>query len=303
MGFALILVLIVFVVCKFFRRLYRTAPERRWRFARSEMFSFGLIYGAFLVVLLFFEKRLVFPASAVVGWDQPEGLKVEDVWLTTRDGAAVHGWWCPVENPHWVVHYSHGNAGNLSHRREAIQSWQRACKASVLIYDYPGYGRSEGAPDEASCVAAGQAAYDWLRREQKVAPEQLIIYGKSLGGGVATELAVKNPHRLLVLFCSFTSMPDMAQAMFPFFPARYLVQTQFDNRAKLSEHTGPVVIGHGLADTLIPFQHSQRLYDALPGSAKQLRLYPGIGHSPPPYEFLHEVAAFLKDDAAVAVSR
>lgn len=285
--------LAAWLVVSFVRRWRKAPPERRLRCVMQDLGVVALLYGAILVMLVFFEKMLVFPRGG--GWDAPGSLAVEEVWLTSADGNKIHAWWCPVDDARCVVHYSHGNGGNLSHRADAIRDWQDVAKASVLIYDYPGYGRSSGSPSETGCVAAGQAAYNWLRDVRNVSPGQIVLYGKSLGGGVATELAMHNDHRLLVLFCPFTSIPDMAQSLFPFLPARYLVRTRFDNLSKLSTHAGPVLIGHGTNDGVIPHDHSERLHAACRMSTKKLLLYPGAGHAAPPRAFLAEAAALLTD--------
>src|SRR5262249_14221799 len=160
------------------------------------------------------------------------------------------------------VLYSHGNAGHIAGRIDLVRQWQKELGASVLIYDYPDFGRSTGVPSEAGCYAAGQAAYDWLRTVQKTPPERIIIYGKSLGCAVATELAMHNPHRALVLMAPFTSVPDMAQELFPFFPARWIARTRFDNAAKLAQYQGVLLIGHGREDNIVPYHHGLKL-DAL----------------------------------------
>ena len=123
------------------------------------------------------------------------------------------------------------------------------------MFDYPGFGRSSGQPSEAGCYAAGDAAYDWLREVQKVPGERIILYGGSLGGGTATDLASRRPHRALVLVACFTSFPDMAQTRFPWLPGRWLVHNRFDNLGKIADCRGPVFIAHGTRDGLIPFAH------------------------------------------------
>src|SRR5262249_37012499 len=144
-----------------------------------------------------------------------------------------------------ILLFCHGNGGNLSHRAWEIGEWQRRLGDSVLIFDYPGYGRSDGKPSEQGCYAAADAAYQWLLEEKHVAPEQIVIYGGSLGGAVAVELALRHDHRALVLQDTFTSIPDMAQHQYPWLPARWLVRQQFDSLAKIGQCRRPVFIAHG----------------------------------------------------------
>jgi fermentation-respiration switch protein FrsA (DUF1100 family) len=264
---------------------------RLWRFFRF----FALTYLGILLMLMLLENKLVYhPTSASQDWISP-ALNVQDVELTTADGTRIHAWWCPHPGSTGTMLYCHGNAGNLSYRQGAIHEWQEQLGESVLIFDYPGFGRSEGSPTEAGCYAAAQAAFDWLTQSQGIAAENVILYGKSLGGGVAVELATRRPHRALVLAKTFTSLPDMAQKLYPWLPARWLTRTQFNNLEKITTCTRPVFITHGNRDTLIPFTMGQRLYEAAPGPKHFLPL-PGGGHDDllPP-AFFTELKRFLAE--------
>ena len=111
-----------------------------------------------------------------------------------------------------------GNGGNLSYWGMDALAWKYQHHTAVLLFDYPGYGKSSGKPSEQGCYAAADAAYDWLVNEKKVPAEQLLIYGQSLGGAIAIDVASRRPHRALIVVSSFTSFPDMAQKMFPWLP-------------------------------------------------------------------------------------
>jgi fermentation-respiration switch protein FrsA (DUF1100 family) len=241
-----------------------------------------ICYVGVTLVLLALENRLLFyPIRATEEWAQPPDLHAEDVFLHTADGTRVHAWWCPLDG--WqpgqgAVLYCHGNAGNLSHRATSVKRWLRELDKPVLIFDYPGYGRSDGSPNEAGCYAAGDAAYDWLIETQKVPPEQIILYGGSLGGGVAVELASRRPHRALVLVKTFTSIPECAQSIYPWLPARWLCRNRFDNLQKIAHCTRPVFIAHGTADRLVPFAHGRQLFAAA-NEPKQFLSMEGMGHN------------------------
>jgi fermentation-respiration switch protein FrsA (DUF1100 family) len=147
---------------------------------------------------------------------------------------------------------------------------------SVLAFDYPGFGQSEGVASEAGCYAAADAAYDWLA--QQVPAQQIILVGQSLGGGVATEIASRRTHRALVLLKTFTSFPDVARAELPIFPfAQWLAHNHFDNLGKIKQCHGPVFIAHGDCDHLIPFSQAQQLFEAAP-DPKRLLCLKGCGH-------------------------
>jgi fermentation-respiration switch protein FrsA (DUF1100 family) len=259
-------------------------------------------YVGVLLVLLLLENSLLFhPLQATQGWLAPPNALVQDVDLVAADGGRLHAWWCPT--PGWdpsqgAMLYCHGNAANLSHRAEPIAQWQRAMDMAVLIFDYPGYGRCEGKPCEAGCYAAAAAAYDWLTQTKHVPPERVVLYGVSLGGGVAVDLAVRRPHRALVLLSAFTSVPDMAQKLYPWLPGRWLVRNRFDNLAKIGDCTRPVLIAHGTADGLIPFTQGERLFAAA-NEPKQFVRLEGHGHNDlPSPEFYAALRRFLAETDA-----
>jgi fermentation-respiration switch protein FrsA (DUF1100 family) len=252
-------------------------------------------YGGVIVVLLLLEDRFLFhPCRATEDWQPPPSGRIQDILLRTTDGVQIHAWWCPA--PGWqpergAMLYCHGNAGNLSHRAEAILRWQEHLETAVLIFDYPGYGRSEGSPTESGCYAAADAAYDWLTQIQGVPPNQIVLYGGSLGGGVAVELATRRPHRALILVSTFTSIPDMAP--WPLSPTRRLVRNRFENLSKIGQCRRPVFIAHGTADSLIPYAQSERLFAAA-GEPKQLFLMEGRDHDDAPADEVYAACrAFL----------
>jgi len=258
----------------------------------------ALCYLGVIVLLLFFENRLLFrPVKASENWADPPDPRVQDVTLPSADGTRLHAWWCPPngwEPEHGATLYCHGNAGNLSHRGQSILRWQEApLRQAVLIFDYPGYGKSEGKPTEAGCYTAADAAYDWLVKEKQVSAERILLHGGSLGGGVAVDLASRRPYRALVLVAAFTSVPDMAQTLYPWLPARWLVRNQFNNLAKIGNCTKPVFIAHGTHDRLVPFAQGKRLFEA---ANEPKRFFPMEGydhnHTPGP-EFYTALADFL----------
>src|ERR1700722_2812628 len=224
--------------------------QRSWRHRAARLLlGAAYCYLGILIVLYLLENRLLYPRTlASAGWSQPPaGLSVEDVNLTASDGTRLQAWWSAP--PGWrtangALLFFHGNGGNLSSRGGCLADLNRRLKIGVLLIDYPGYGRSGGVPSEKGCYAAGDAAYDWLTEARGVEGGDIVLYGGSLGGGIATDLATRRPHRALVLVSTFTSFPDQAQTLYPWLPARWLVRNQFDNLAKLALVNGPVFITH-----------------------------------------------------------
>jgi fermentation-respiration switch protein FrsA (DUF1100 family) len=246
------------------------------------------------LVLMALENWLVYhPVRAAQDWGAPPNERVRDLELHLADGTLIHAWWCPAEGARGAVLYCHGNAGNLSHRSGTIAALQHHLHESVLIFDYPGYGKSGGRPTEAGCYAAAEAAYDWLVQEQKIMPRDILLFGGSLGGAVAVDLASRKPHRALVLLKTFTQAPDVAQSMYPWLPVRWLMRNRFDNLGKIHLCKQPVFIVHGTTDSVVPFVQGERLFAA----ANEPKLFlpmEGIDHNDPVSpDFFIELRKFL----------
>ncbi len=268
-----------------------------WRGVRRPLAWFVGLYVGFCVVLLALENWFLFQGvKAATAWvAPPAGLPVEDVELSSADGSTIHAWWVAPEG--WTpergaIHYSHGNYGNLSQRGGTLAVYRQLGYA-VLIYDYPGYGKSNGSPSEAGLYAAGEAAYRWLTDVKGVPGERVLIYGGSLGGAVATDLASKHPCRALILASAFTSFPDLAQFKYPFLPARWFVRNQMNNRAKLASVRCPVFLTHGTIDRVVPYSMAGQLFAAA-SEPKYLLTVPDRGHNDAiGMEFFRELQTFL----------
>lgn len=273
--------------------------ERSWkhRLGRT-MIYFAIIYLAILIVVLLMEDQLLYGPREVELGKPPAGVVVENIETESRRGDRIHAWWSKAKN--WrpeqgAVLFCHGNGGNLSYRGRVLEHWTKEMGMAVLIFDYPGYGRSSGEPSEDGCYAAGDAAYDWLRQTAKVPAESIILYGGSLGGGIATDLAARLPHRALILVATFTSFPDMAQTRFPWLPGRWFVHNRYDNIGKLASCRGPVFVAHSPQDSLIPFWHGEHLYAAAP-EPKRFFPMPNYHHNDLPIaEFYPVLRSFLAD--------
>jgi fermentation-respiration switch protein FrsA (DUF1100 family) len=240
------------------------------------------------------ENRLVFhprPTDPKTAPLLPAPL--EDIELRSADGVKIHARWCPRADGQGVLLYCHGNAGNLEHHASLMRVFYDSLDRSVLVFDYPGYGRSEGKPSEAGCYAAAEAAYDWLTRVQKIPPERIVICGESLGGGVAVDLASKKPHEALVLIRTFTSVPDVAKQKVVF--ASSVMFNRFDSLKKIPSCRSPVLIAQADQDKLMPFAQGEQLRDACKAPVRFHRLA-GLDHNDPlPPEFFRAVRAFLDE--------
>ncbi|MGF1577747.1 MAG: alpha/beta hydrolase [Gemmataceae bacterium] len=275
--------------------------NRPFRWLRVMVWFLGavtLFYCVVLFVLFLFENQLVYlPSSAQQFWREPEGYVKEDIMLPLDDGTKIHAWWCPKDEAKSVMLIAHGNAGNLSHRSFVVPLWQSKLDASVVMFDYPGYGKSEGSPTESGCYESGEVVYNWLVQEKKLSPKTIVFFGRSLGSGIMTYLATKHDHKALVLSSPFTSLPDAAQRLYPYFPVRLLMRNRFPNLSRVSQCRSPIFLIHGEADSLIPISHSEKLYSAANEPKKFVRLAWHDHNHVMPEEVYEEVAEFLENHA------
>jgi hypothetical protein len=252
---------------------------------------------AYLLVLLaamFCEDLLIyFPARWPEGpWD-PGGLPVEDAWFDAADGIRLHGWYVAHPRPRAVVLFCHGNAGNVAYWSDALRALYRQAGVSALLFDYRGYGRSEGKPSEAGLLSDARAARAWLARRAGIAERDVVLAGRSLGGAVAVDLAAADGARALILESTFSSLPDVAAFHYRWLPVRLLMRTRFDSLAKIGGYHGPLLQSHGPADTIVPYAFGRRLFQAANGP-KQFIDLPGTDHNdPPPADYYRTLAAFL----------
>jgi fermentation-respiration switch protein FrsA (DUF1100 family) len=262
-----------------------------WRIARLPLVAYLLV----LLMFAHWENSLIyFPMKYPAGDWEPFGLKVDDATFTAADGTQLHGWYSPADQPIAVILFCHGNAGNVTHRADALQAVQ-AMQASILVFDYRGYGRSEGTPSEAGVLADARAARKWLAERAGVGEQDVVLMGESLGGGVAVELAAKDGARGLVLQDTFSSLPDVAAYHYPWLPVRWLMQGRLDSVSLIDQYHGPLLMAHGDADMIVPFPFAEKLFAAANEPKRFLR-EPGANHNDAPApEFYPALEQFLRD--------
>lgn len=227
---------------------------------------------------MLFERHLIyFPTREHDLSPAALGLVHEEVPLLTEDEVRIHAWFLPAKGSTGTVLVCHGNAGNVSHRLDRALLMQSRLHADVLLFDYRGYGRSEGSPDEEGTYRDARAAWRWLRARGH-GRDRVVLFGESLGSAVALQLAIEGEARALVLESPFTSIPDMVRAVFPFLPVSSLMRTQYDNLAKVPRLRMPLLVLHGDRDEVVPFRQGQRLFEAAP-EPKRLYAIPGAGHN------------------------
>ena len=214
--------------------------------------------------LYFSQSRLLYypelPSRAVKVTPEKIGLAYDEVQLLTSDDVRLHGWYIPAENARGTVLFSHGNAGNIGHRLDSVRLFN-GLGLNVLIYDYRGFGNSEGKTTEAGTYLDGQAAWAWLTWEKQVDPGQIILFGRSLGAAIAADLAIRNPSAAVILESAFTSVPDMAAKLYPWLPVRTLSRFQYNNLDKVGHITAPLLIVHSPDDDIIPYEQGEQLFE------------------------------------------
>jgi len=240
-----------------------------------------------VVLMVVFEKSLIFfPTKYPSGrWDtaalaRGSGCEIEDCSYESGGGVRLLSWWCRPEGaapdaP--VLLFLHGNAGNLSDRAEFILELSTRLGVEVFIVGYRGYGRSEGGPSEHGLFADARASWDYLVSERGVDPSRIVIFGKSLGGAVAVDLASKVEPAGLIVESSFTSIPDMASRHYPFVP-RGLIRTKMDSLSKIVGIAVPKLFIHSRMDEVVPYDLGRRLYEAASGP-KTFYEVDGAGHN------------------------
>jgi len=221
-----------------------------------------LAYGGACALLYFGQERLLYhPTREIVAAPDRLGLAYEDVALRASDGVRLAAWYVPADGPGRTVLFCHGNARNMSTRLASVEIFHRL-GLGVLIFDYRGYGRSEGRPDEEGTYRDAEAAWEYLATDRGTRPERIILFGRSLGGAVAAHLAEKHRPAALILESTFTSAPDLGQELLPVFPVRWLARVRYDTLARVPHLACPKLFVHSLQDDLIPFAHGRRLFEA-----------------------------------------
>ncbi len=255
----------------------KTVVHKRSRLVRRILLRTALWICILWVMLRWFEYRQVFqPSRAFESTGQELGRPMEDVYFDTTDGMRLNGWYFAAEprvsQGGWVWLLCHGNAGNISHRlRHASVLLNTG--AAVFLFDYRGYGRSEGRPGEAGTYLDAQAAHAWLCR-RGYEPARIIVLGESLGGAVGTELALRERVGGLVLLATFTSVPELGAELFPWLPVRWLSTIEYRTIDKLARIGVPAMVIHSPTDSLVPFRHAEANYAAIRGR-KELWTIPG----------------------------
>jgi fermentation-respiration switch protein FrsA (DUF1100 family) len=253
-----------------------------------------LFYLVVILMLLFVENRLIFyPRREPLTTWQPPVTAGRSVDFEADDGTKLTGWYLPHENPRAAILFACGNGGNMSYWSDTFAKLNLDFQCSVFGFDYRGYGRSEGSPSEKGVLADARAARRKLAELAGIPEQRVVLMGRSLGGGVACDLA-GDGCRALVLESTFTSLPDVGARIYPFLPVRYVMRSRFNSLEKIRSYRGPLFISHGDGDELIPLEFGRRLFDAAAGERKEFYVVRRGGHNDPqPEEYYATLFKFL----------
>jgi pimeloyl-ACP methyl ester carboxylesterase len=254
-----------------------------------------LIVGFIAFVMLFEDRFIYFPSKYPEGdWDV-ENLRahdgevfpqIENVWMTTSDNVRIHGWYCTPQKSlngqissiptQMTLLWFHGNASNITSRYDVIRNLM-ALPVAVFIIDYRGYGRSEGSPSEQGLYNDSRAAWDYLTNTRSIPARNIVIFGDSLGGAVAIDLAAKVDPAGLIVQSAFTSISDMAGEVMPFVP-RFILRTKMDSINKIGRVHCPKLFIHSPNDEMVPYRFGRKLFDAA-SEPKQFYEVAGASHN------------------------
>ncbi len=226
------------------------------------IFVFAACYVLLIVVVYFMQSRMLYlpgvPGRTLTMTPTDVGMDYQDVFIETTDGVTLHGWFIAGRSSQ-VLLFFHGNAGNISHRLDSIQQFQDL-GLSVLIVDYRGYGQSEGRTTERGIYRDADAAWQYLIEDRGIVASDILIFGRSLGASVAARLAAQHQPLALIVESSFTSVPDIAQDLYPWLPARWLSRLSHATREYVRDVKCPILVVHSRDDEIIPFRHGEAIF-------------------------------------------
>ncbi|MBM3143172.1 MAG: alpha/beta hydrolase [Chloroflexi bacterium] len=246
----------------------------------SRLLVFGLVLALLLGVAYtgMIENHFIyFPLRELEAEPSSLGLPFDEVYFVTQDGVRLHGWFAPGESGlTWL--WCHGNAGNISHRLENLALLHQKLGVSVFLFDYRGYGRSEGRPSEKGTYLDAEAALAYLHSREDIDNSRIIYFGRSLGAAVAVELATRQPPAALILESPFPSVPYMARRLYPFLPVWPLLRTKYDSLSKMAQIDVPLLVLHGDNDDIVPLEAGRKLFEAA-GGDKSFYTIHSAGHN------------------------
>ena len=229
----------------------------------------GAVIFFFFLFRWFERKQIYFPAREIEFTPEAIGLPFEDVYFNAGDGVRLNGWFIPAIDSETTLIFCHGNGGNIGDRLGSIAIFNKL-GLNIFIFDYRGYGRSDGCPSEEGTYLDGRAAYDYVVGRKDIDPagmhsngisdDKIILYGESLGGAIAYELAAASKVSAVITLGTFSSIVDMGKTIYPFLPVALIVRIRYDVASRVDKIKIPKLFIHSFDDEIVPFEQGRKLF-------------------------------------------
>ena len=258
------------------------APAKRggfFRRLRKWLIYLAIFYVMFVGLLAVNENYLVYPGSNASRGNWEPDFSFEEIEFQSADGTNLVGWYMPQKGATEYVLLCHGNAENVAQSAQhSGLKFQAALNANVFVFDYRGYGKSEGSPNEKGVLADAEAALDWLNQRTGTTPSEIILAGHSIGGGPAVHLAAKFGGKALYLQRTFASIVEPAQSKYWFVPVSLIMQNRYESAKKIMDCDVPLHQSHGDLDSLVPIESGRKVFANSAATHKEFYVNKGKGH-------------------------
>jgi len=234
------------------------------------LFVVIIFLGLFLYTRYLEKKTVFFPEKEILLYPEDAGLIYENIFIETADGIKLNGWYIPFKKAKYTVLFFHGNAGNISYRLDKMMVL-RSLGFNIFMIDYRGFGLSQGKLTEKGLYLDAEAAYSYLKQKRNLSPENIIVYGASLGSAVAVNLATKENIRALILEGALSSAKDLAAKRYPHLPA-VAFSYKFDSLRKIKQINVPKLFLHSVNDEVLDIEMAIKLFKTAPEPKRFIKL-------------------------------
>lgn len=263
------------------------------------LLSIAAGYVVLVVLMYFMQSSLIYhPQKSIWATPSSVGLQYEDVNFQTDDGVTLHGWFVPNDSTDLTVLYFHGNAGNISGRLQTIQLLHQL-GLNVFIFDYRGYGKSEGSPSEEGTYQDASAAWEYLTTNRQLADSSIVVMGRSLGGSVAAWLSARENPAVSIIESTFISATELGADLYPWLPVRWMIKYDYNTLGNIKQVESPIFMAHSRDDQVVPYHHGQKLFEFAdePKTFVELRGSHGSGFWETGAKYRKGLQQFLEDHA------
>jgi fermentation-respiration switch protein FrsA (DUF1100 family) len=232
------------------------------------------VIGYLLILIILYLRQaslLYYPTKEIFQTPKDIGLDFEELNLKTSDGVNISAWYIPAKDERGAILMCNGNAGNISYRIDLIHIFN-SLNLSILIFDYRGYGRSEGSPTEKGTYLDAEAVWDYLINIRHYPATKIILYGQSLGGAIAAEMALRHKPAALIIESGFKSVPELGAKFFPFIPVKLISRFHYSTIEKINKIDCPKLIIHSTDDEIVPYSHGVALFEKARGPKEFLKI-------------------------------